>query len=157
MSRQKLEAVKSAKWFKGWDVFIYALIAALLLALFLAFVFLPEREALAGVEIMIKNEHVFFCDFEEGNFEVLDAERVRVEEADGLLVVTVTAEGGYNVVGIDMTARRAEMTDADCSWSRDCVHMPAIEDTASAPISCVPHGVVVMPVGGELTSDGTLH
>lgn len=156
MSREKLQQTKRAAWFKGWDILIYALIFLLLLALFLFFVIFPEREQLTGVEIFIKNERVFFCEFEEGSYTIEDASRVRVEENGGLLLVTVTTEKGFNTVEIDTKARRADMTDADCSMSRDCVHMPVIEHTASAPISCIPHGVVVMPVGGDQDPDGTL-
>lgn len=156
MSREKLQQTKRAAWFKGWDILIYALILLLLLALFLFFVIFPEREQLTGVEIFVKNERVFFCDFEEGSYSIEDASRVRVEEKGALLMVTVTTEKGFNTVEIDTKARRADMTDADCSMSRDCVHMPAIENTASAPISCIPHGVVVMSMGGDQEPDGTL-
>ncbi len=156
MAKSKLQEVKRASWFKGWDLLIYALVLVFLLALFLAFVILPEKAALTGVEILLKNERVFSCDFEEGTFEAL-ADCVTVEREGEALTVTVTTEEGYNVVVIDLENRTADMTDADCSWSRDCVHMATITDTASAPISCVPHGLVVLPLGGELTSDGTLH
>ena len=156
MSREKLQQTKHAAWFKGWDILIYALILLLLLALFLFFVIFPEREQLSGVEILVKNERVFFCDFEEGSYTIEDVSRVRVEESGDLLLVTVTTEEGSNIVSVDTKARRADMTDADCSWSRDCVHMPPIENTASAPVSCIPHGVVVMPVGGDRDPDGTL-
>ena len=156
MSREKLEQTKRAAWFKGWDILIYALILLFLLALFLFFVIFPEREQLSGVEILVKNERVFFCDFEEGSYTIEDVSRVRVEESGDLLLVTVTTEEGSNIVSVDTKARRADMTDADCSWSRDCVHMPPIENTASAPVSCIPHGVVVMPVGGDRDPDGTL-
>ena len=156
MSREKLEQTKRAAWFKGWDILIYALILLFLLALFLFFVIFPEREQLSGIEILVKNERVFFCDFEEGSYTIEDVSRVRVEESGDLLLVTVTTEEGSNIVSVDTKARRADMTDADCSWSRDCVHMPPIENTASAPVSCIPHGVVVMPVGGDRDPDGTL-
>ena len=156
MSREKLQQTKHAAWFKGWDILIYALILLLLLALFLFFVIFPEREQLSGVEILVKNERVFFCDFEEGSYTIEDVSRVRVEESGDLLLVTVTTEEGSNIVSVDTKARRADMTDADCSWSRDCVHMPPIENTASAPVSCIPHGVVVMPMGGDRDPDGTL-
>ena len=156
MSREKLQQTKRAAWFKGWDILIYALILLFLLALFLFFVIFPEREQLSGVEILVKNERVFFCDFEEGSYTIEDVSRVRVEESGDLLLVTVTTEEGSNIVSVDTKARRADMTDADCSWSRDCVHMPPIENKASAPVSCIPHGVVVMPVGGDRDPDGTL-
>ena len=156
MSSDKLHQTKPAPWLKRWHMLIYALILLLLFALFLFFVIFPEREQLTGVEIFVKNERVFFCEFEEGSYTIEDTSRVRVEENGGLLLVTVTTEKGFNIIEIDTKARRAEMTDADCSWSRDCVHMPAIENTASAPISCIPHGVVVMPVDGDPEPDGTL-
>lgn len=156
MSREKLQQTKRAAWFKGWDILIYAFILLLLLALFLFFVIFHEREQLSGIEIFVKNERVFFCELNEGSYTIEDASRVRVEESGALLLVTITTEEGFNTVEIDTKARRADMTDADCSMSRDCVHMPAIENTASAPISCIPHGVVVMPVGGDQDPDGTL-
>ena len=156
MSREMLEQTNRAAWFKVWDILIYALILLFLLALFLCFVIFPGREQLSGIEILVKNERVFFCDFEEGSYTIEDVSRVRVEESGDLLLVTVTTEEGSNIVSVDTKARRADMTDADCSWSRDCVHMPAIENTASAPVSCIPHGVVVMPVRGDPEPDGTL-
>ena len=156
MKESKLNEVKRAAWFKGWDLLVYAVLLVFLAALFLAFVILPERGALTGIEILLKNERVFSCDFEEGTYETF-GERVQVQEAGSLLTVTVTTEEGYNVVVIDMQNRTADMTDADCSWSRDCVHMAPISDTMSAQIACIPHGLVVVPLSDALHSDGTLH
>ena len=156
MKESKLNEVKRAAWFKGWDLLVYAVLLVLLAALFFAFVILPERGALTGIEILLKNERVFSCDFEEGTYETF-GERVQVQEAGSLLTVTVTTEEGYNVVVIDMQNRTADMTDADCSWSRDCVHMAPISDTMSAQIACIPHGLVVVPLSDALHSDGTLH
>ena len=156
MKESKLNEVKRAAWFKGWDLLVYAVLLVLLAALFFAFVILPERGALTGIEILLKNERVFSCDFEEGTYETF-GERVQVQEAGSLLTVTVTTEEGYNVVVINMQERTADMTDADCSWSRDCVHMAPISDTMSAQIACIPHGLVVVPLSDALHSDGTLH
>ena len=152
----KLNEVKRAAWFKGWDLLVYAVLLVFLLALFLAFVILPERHPLTGIEILLMNERVFTCDFQEGTYETF-GKSVQVEEAGGLLTVTVTTEEGYNVVVINMQERTADMTDADCSWSRDCVHMAPISDTVSAQIACIPHGLVVIPLSDALHSDGTLH
>ena len=156
MKESKLNEVKRAAWFKGWDLLVYAVLLVLLAALFFAFVILPERGALTGIEILLKNERVFTCDFEEGTYETF-GESVQVKEAGSLLTVTVTTEEGYNVVVINMQERTADMTDADCSWSRDCVHMAPISDTMSAQIACIPHGLVVVPLSDALHSDGTLH
>ena len=156
MKESKLNEVKRAAWFKGWDLLVYAVLLVLLAALFFAFVILPERGALTGIEILLKNERVISCDFEEGTYETF-GESVQVQEAGNLLTVTVTTEEGYNVVVINMQERTADMTDADCSWSRDCVHMAPISDTMSAQIACIPHGLVVVPLSDALHSDGTLH
>ena len=59
MSREKLHQIRNSKWFRGGDLVIYALLFVLLLALFLAFVILPEREKLDGVDILVENECVF--------------------------------------------------------------------------------------------------
>ena len=156
MKESKLNEVKRAAWFKGWDLLVYAVLLVLLAALFFAFVILPERGALTGIEILLMNERVFTCDFQEGTYETF-GESVQVQEAGSLLTVTVTTEEGYNVVVINMQERTADMTDADCSWSRDCVHMAPISDTMSAQIACIPHGLVVVPLSDALHSDGTLH
>ena len=81
MSREKLEQTKRAAWFKGWDILIYTLILLFLLALFLCFVIFPRREQLSGIEILVKNERVFFCDFEEGSYTIEDASRVAWKRA----------------------------------------------------------------------------
>ena len=156
MKESKLNEVKRAAWFKGWDLLVYAVLLVFLAALFFAFVILPERGALTGIEILLKNERVFSCDFEEGTYETF-GESVQAQEAGSLLTVTVTTEEGYNVVVINMQECTADMTDADCSWSRDCVHMAPISDTMSAQIACIPHGLVVIPLSNTLHSDGTLH
>ena len=156
MKESKLNEVKRAAWFKGWDLLVYAVLLVFLAALFFAFVILPERGALTGIEILLMNERVFTCDFQEGTYETF-GESVQVQEAGSLLTVTVTTEEGYNVVVINMQERTADMTDADCSWSRDCVHMAPISDTMSAQIACIPHGLVVVPLSDALHSDGTLH
>ena len=145
MSLKKVESVKKDRGFKLADLIIYAVIALAVLSLFLA-VFLTRNDSpLKGVRIFIEDKEVFVCDFESSEYSVSD-ERATVVEGQ-TLEVKITVNSGYNIVSIDMSARTAKVTEADCR-GRDCVHTPEIKDSGGI-IYCSPHSVRVEPFGYE--------
>ncbi len=140
MAVKHIEQVKNGKPFRPADLIIYAAIAAVTIAFFIAFVFTRVSPPLEKLYADIGGIRVFSYDFiadvltVAGGFE----DRVASEETDGKLTVTVkTKKGGYNTVLIEKSGR-ASVSDSDCSFRRDCVHTAAITD-AGGMIVCVPH------------------
>ena len=68
-------------------------------------------------------------------------------EGDGGLYLTVTTADGVNTCFVDLGERSVKMTDADCSVSKDCTYMPAL-DGGDGAIVCVPNRIRIVPVGG---------
>ena len=50
MSLKKVEQVKKDRFFKIWDILIYGIIAAVIVALFLAVTLTADKSSLSGIE-----------------------------------------------------------------------------------------------------------
>lgn len=143
MSLGKVREVKKDKFFKPADLIIYGLIAAVLIALFTVFFAVKKNESPDGVRIYVRDEAVFEYDFGKDEYRVLN-DCARVSDGEKL-TVRITADGGYNVVEIDKSARSARVTESDCP-SRDCVYSPPVTGSDGF-ICCMPHHVRIMPFG----------
>ena len=149
MSLKKVDEVKVGRFFKLADLIIYGAIAAIVAALFIALFFTRDNGELLGIRIYVRYEAVFEYDFEKDKASVFDG---CVDVADGeTLVVTISVDGGYNVVRIDKSARSVTVVEADCR-THDCVRTPAIKDN-NGIIFCSPHRVRIEPYGSD--KDGT--
>lgn len=142
MSLDQVNKVKQDRGFKKWDVVVYAAVAALAAALFIAVFAVRDGSALEGVAIYVDNVLVFDYDFAEDTYHIADESGVSVEEEDGKLQVIVTTDGGYNTVEIEKSGA-VRVTDADCG-NKACVYMAAITDNGGI-IYCSPHRLKIVP------------
>jgi hypothetical protein len=157
MSLKKITQVRGDKGFKILDLILYGGLIVLIVALFIAFVFFKDTSPLKGVEIYVKNNLVFTYDFEAGKYTVADENVIEVVD-DGtteLKIKIVTENDGYNYVTINKSESWVDLTDANCSYRKDCVHMTRISDVSST-IICTPHAVQIVPVGYQEEEDNGL-
>lgn len=147
MSGKVFSRVRGGGFFKRADIVVYALIAVVAIVLLLVFL-LPSDGGLSGFEITYDGATVLTYDFDDG-LTVKDAFRdaVVTTEGDGGLYLTVTTADGVNTCFVDLGERSVKMTDADCSVSKDCTYMPAL-DGGDGAIICVPNRIRIVPVGG---------
>ena len=141
MSVKDVKNVRGGKPFRPADIIVYVALAAVIVALLLAFVFLRDDAEAAEIYADCGDERVFSYSFSAGRLTVSDAfaDRVDTEEEDGALVVTFWADEErthYNEIVIG--DGEAYVRDPNCSARPDCVHMAAITDSGGI-IVCVPH------------------
>lgn len=140
-----------------WDLIVYGVLAAAIVALFVAFAFTRDNSALTGVRVSYKGAEVFIYSFEEDKYQILKSENIEVESEDKeKLEICFYTEGkaGYNKIYINKKAKSAKITASDCSLHKDCVYTQALTANGSVPIICTPHALTVAPLKTDY--DGTV-
>lgn len=157
MSLKKIEQVKNTKWFKPWDLLVYGLLAAAIVALILVFALSGKGGELDGIIVSYKGEKVFTYNFSQGEYEILSPDNVEIkkEDANNLELVFYTdGKGGYNNILIDKKGKSVKVTDSNCSWHKDCVYTQALNASRSVPILCTPHALSITPL--TIEDDGVI-
>lgn len=143
MSLKKVEEVKKDRGFKPFDLIIYGVVLIIVATLFISIFATRNKDPLTGVKISVAAEVVF--EYEFGGEVPKDTDRVKVEEDDKGITVTVhTDDGGTNTVYIDKTAKTAKMTEANCR-GRQCLYFAAIKSNSTV-IYCNPHRLKIEPL-----------
>lgn len=148
MSLKKIEQIKEGKWFRVWDIIVYAVILVTVTALILAFTLGRDKSSLQGFYISYGGERVLTYEFGAKSPEVLKEDNIEVTERDGGFTVRfVTDDGkGYNVIDVDTGKLTVSITESNCSTHKDCVYTPALKYNSSAPIICTPHALSIGPL-----------
>lgn len=124
------------------DLAVYAVLALIVVALFLAAAFLGKGGKAKGIAIELDGVSVYTYEFGGGGKVAAEfADRVREEISETGVTVTVYADAAkkeYNVIFIDPAAGTARMKDANCSFHKDCVAMAEVSSERGV-IVCVPH------------------
>lgn len=143
------ERIKKSGFFAPGDLLVYGLLAVLVAVLFLITAF-GGRGAAAGIEITLAGERVYVYEFGTGGKITRGKEALVSERTEGnavtVTVFTDEEKENYNTVIIDRAEKTACVYAANCSFSRDCTHMPSIT-SSSGVIVCVPHALVVRALG----------
>jgi hypothetical protein len=157
MSLKKIEQVREDKGFKIFDLIIYGVLAALILVLFIVFVFTADRQDLRGINVRVANDVVFTYSFEDNKYDVINAKLVEiVSESDDELNIRVLFDNdGYNDITINKKDVWVQVTAANCSYRKDCVYTSAITDDSSM-IVCAPRGLFIVPYNYTVTPDGII-
>lgn len=147
MSLKKVKQVRADKGFRIWDLAVYAALAVLIIALFVAFVFTRDGSPVTSVSVMYGygEEQRTICryDFSSGALTYYDPEYITVNASSAEGVQVTFSEGdGYNVIYFDNTNSSVKVTEANCP-SLDCVHTAAITTNSSLPIVCTVHRLIV--------------
>lgn len=145
MSLKKIEQVKKDRGFKVWDLLVYGLLAAAVVALFLTVFFVRDGKVLGGIRVTFEGAAVFEYSFETDEYSVLKDEFVAdITESGVKLTVTVSTDYGYNKIEIDKAEKSVKVTEADCGGG-DCVVTPPIKDNGGI-IYCSPHRLKIEPL-----------
>lgn len=150
MSRKKIEQVRKTKYFRVWDLLVYGVVLALVVALFLVLFLTADKSPTSGFVVRQKDKVVFTYYFDSDRYEysLTDGVVCVDEEDSSVLKFTVrTADGdGYNKIEVDKFNKSVKVTEANCSLlKKDCVYTPAIKDN-STTISCLPHEMYIEPL-----------
>ena len=160
MSLKKVQQVKEDKLFRLWDILVYGVIIAVIVVLFVVFVFSSGGGTATGIEVYYDGALAFYYSFETDEYEISLKDNIAISEnSDGALTVIFCTDDGnlqdplnYNKIEIDKTARTASVTEADCSNTKECVNSAAIPNSFNLPITCVVHRLVITST--DYTDDG---
>ncbi len=160
MSVKKIKEVKAEKGFKILDIAVYASLVAVIIALFIWFVFTADRSALNGVAVKFVSDDgeatAFTYSFANDEYEVFYKDNIKVVSDDGKELVIrffLTDENtDYNEIVIDKEERSARVRAADCA-NKDCILYGKLTDN-SRSLTCKPHAhMIVEPFGFKVSGD----
>ena len=159
MGIERIEQIKKRKPFSFADIFVYAGLAVLIVALFIAFVFTVPQEPIKGVQFVYREQVIYTYSLETGGKATNGWDAHFEERTDGNLVYITFYEDDekteYNVLCVNLAEQSAKMTDTNCSHHKDCVYMDAISSQTGV-IICVPHGLKVLALDGEQEFDSPI-
>ena len=151
MTQKKVEQVKADKGFRIWDLAVYAALIALIVALFIAFVFTRDSSPLTSVSVSIgfgeEQRTVCTYNFTTQSLNVIDDSVITVNyPEDGGIELTFhgEGEGEENIIFIDTRNVSVSVTQANCP-ALDCVYTAAITNNSSLPIICSTHRMIIRP------------
>lgn len=152
MSLKKVTEVKADKGFKIRDLAVYGAVILIIAVIFIAVFVTRDTSPLKGVKIYTDEVLVFEYNFTNGEYKNYAPQSVILSDseespAENSLKIKITANGGYNVVEINIKERAVKVTEADCG-KRDCVYTAAITNS-SGMIYCSPHKLRILPYDFE--------
>ena len=154
-----MQQIKRDRLFRLWDILLYGIIIAVIVVLFIVFVFSSGGSEATGIEVYYDGTLAFSYSFESDEYEIYLEDNIKVEDGDDVLTVTFCTDDGslqqlvnYNIIEIDKSACTASVTEADCSNTKECVNSSAIPNSFNLPITCVVHRLVVTST--DYTDDG---
>lgn len=152
MNKDKLQKLKTQKYFKKADIIAYLSLAVLIVVLFWVFVFSSPKTTLDSVNVFKQSKTqdsvIFNYDFTNKTYTIADGYSKYIEiddNSNGILVKIYTEDmKGYNLIQI--TQNDAYVVDANCSFHQDCMQFPHINGNNDV-IICVPHNLTLIGVG----------
>ncbi|MCR4874775.1 MAG: NusG domain II-containing protein [Clostridia bacterium] len=147
MGIDRIKQEKENKFFKKGDILVYSIIALIIVALFLI-VFIPRNNDQITA-FVIKYDNIQVCEY---NFDTdtitYNQDYIKFEkESQSVYIITFSLKDDedFNIIRVDLTTRNITCEDSDCSHSKDCTHMRISQMGDS--IICVPHKLIISPVG----------
>ncbi len=146
MKNKSLNEIKNLRAFEKHDVLIYAVLALFVAVLFVFFVFAPQKTNSNGFSVTKNNHHVLSFNYDDHSLVIDSAflELVEKTEQGNRLIVTIyhdEQKKNFNTLEIDKTNRTVDVVEANCSNSKECVHMAKI--SGSGVIFCAPHALSI--------------
>lgn len=144
--------IKNSKPFKLFDLFLYAFILILVLALFLGFVVFKNKSSLEGFKVFIGQEKILEYSFTTDKVEISADYSHFVEYNKNSCEIKVYVDQlkkEFNVIAFDKTKRYVLVKESNCSNTKDCTHFKPLTD-ANGLIFCSPHQLKILPVGNGL-------
>lgn len=149
--------LSSSKPFYKRDLLVYISLAALVLILFIAFVFPLKNESGKGFKVTRGDVTLLTYTFgssphkNENYADLIEIEKV----SDGykIKIYSSSEKTGYNVIFFNEALKTADVIESNCSERKDCYHAPAISN--SGAIYCSPHDLKITPIRGS-ADDGVV-
>ncbi len=143
----KIAQEKENKFFKRWDIVVYAILALVIVALFLI-VFIPRsKDQISAFKMEYNGIEVLEYNFDNDSVK-MNSDYITFEKESQTINITFKESNDsndYNIIKVDLTTRQIICEDANCSLSKDCTHMKISKmgDT----IICIPHKLFITPIG----------
>ena len=138
MSQNRLNEEKSNKMFKMADLFVYGLILALIVGLFIGFVFTKSSKDIDVIEFYQKDEKIIEYSFKLDELNIIsNQENIDVIKKSGNYYVTIKDGEKFNFLEINTENKKIEVKETNCSKSKDCTHMSITKE--GDVIICVPN------------------
>lgn len=146
---EKIKEIKKERFFKKGDFIVYLFLCVLIIFLFVFFVFTANSEKVSYVTLSTSEKsgevEILSYDFSSDELTVKEGYEDRLIISDtktGYEIKFLSSDGGYNLIEIDKSGS-VYVSEADCSFSKDCVSFSPIESGGQV-IICVPHKLVIM-------------
>ncbi len=151
MKEQKNPETINPKLFGLWDVVVYSAVIAVVVLLFILFVFIPNGKAPQGFKVLLDGKTVAKYDYALQTLSVTDGYQDFIKvDGDKITVYSNAERTHYNVLLIDDGNKSVKVFSANCSTSKECVYTPALKGDGA--IVCAPHKLKIVP----LSSTGML-
>lgn len=123
------------KIFRKSDLILYAVIAAVIVVLFIVVIFVLPNDKPTGIRVISDEETLLNYTF--GDVIVTESDRLSaVAIESGYKVTVMSKDGGYNIIIIDNKSGTVVMEESDCD-GKDCSLMKITAQKDA--IVCVPH------------------
>ena len=144
MKQNTLEKIKNSKPFEKHDVLVYVVLALFVAVLFFSFVIFPKNSNANAFVVARNNQTILTYSFSDNslNIEQGFSNFVEVNEQDNYLYIKIINDKDdkkFNLIKVDKLYKTVDVIDANCSSSKECVHMPKID--GSGAIYCAPHAL----------------
>ena len=138
MSQNRLNEEKSNKMFKMADLFVYGLILALIVGLFIGFVFTKSSKDIDVIEFYQKDEKIIEYSFKLDELNIIfNQENIDVIKKNGNYYITIKDGEKFNFLEINTENKKIKVKETNCSKSKDCTHMSITKE--GDVIICVPN------------------
>ncbi len=141
--------VNSRKYFVKRDIFVYAFLLFLLIALFLLML-LPGKKTSQGFKLTKDNDLVFSHVYgQEFKVEAEYLENITIEKDGENYIVKISFNESYNVLYVNESQNSVKMQESNCP-TKNCVHMREIKSAGA--IYCAPRKLKVSPLFEEFST-----
>lgn len=145
MKSKRLLTIKNSKPFLKHDVLVYAVLA-LFVALLFVFLLFPKNYNSNGFLVTKNNQKVLSYNYEDDSLIIDSAFSNLIEqksEGDKLIIKIFDSQQKqrFNTLEINKKNKTVDVIDANCSSSKECVHMTKI--SSSGFIYCAPHSLSI--------------
>jgi len=138
----KTEDNLMTQFFKKQDIFVYAVLLAVIVTV--TVVFLPAREnPVTSFEVYCDNQLIFTYDVQNKAYNVF-SDKCSIEQSfDGIILTIIQSDGQKNIAVFN--EKGAKMLESNCSNTKECVNnFPYLNN--SGAIICVPNHIKIVAI-----------
>lgn len=143
----RIEKIKNSAPFKKFDIFLYSIIAVIVLCLFLFLVIIPKTEATQGFCVAQGETEILNFNFQNSHLNVNDGYKGQVlhdSKNQTVTIYTSTDKSEYNVIQYDVENKTVKVIESNCQ-GKDCINFPEVSSDGGV-IYCLPHNLKITPL-----------